>query len=363
MKKKLVMIQPNTHKVYWGWYKYLDNQFDFYLIVPKGNPNIHFLKNKIIFLERKSLIEKILIPLNIGFYNMKLLGLVHELKKIKPDIIFSKILHQNYSIKAFNYAKKEKCKFYIIEEIQSKPINKILRIPYFFYKYYLKSKYKNTKIISVTKNSFNYLKKLKYNVKYIPISILEKADKVPHNQDKIRILYIGRLVKIKNIDIIIKAVNYLIEKKKIEKKNILINIVGSGEERLKLEKLAIKYKLNKNIFFKGQIPNTRLKEESKSSNIFILPSYKEAIGLVILEAMSYNLPIICSENAGASNYLNNLNGLKFNPENHKDLAKKILNLKNKKKREELGNQSLKIIKENHELNIIGKKILNIINNK
>ena len=60
------------------------------------------------------------------------------------------------------------------------------------------------------------------------------------------------------------------------------------------------------------------------NGIFILPSNPEPIGLVVLEAMYNNLPILCSSRAGASSYvISKKNGLMFNPNNYMELAKKF----------------------------------------
>lgn len=166
MKKKLVMIQPNSHKVYWGWYKYLDANYDFYLIVPQGNGEIPFLKNKVIFLDYQKGIDYVFWKYKLGFF-INLKNLDETLKKIKPDFVMSKIFHQPYTQVAYNYAKKNHLPFTIIEEQFQEPLHPVSKVIFYPFKKYLVQKLKSIPIISVTKQSEQYMKKIGFsNVRY-----------------------------------------------------------------------------------------------------------------------------------------------------------------------------------------------------
>ena len=66
-----------------------------------------------------------------------------------------------------------------------------------------------------------------------------------------------------------------------------------------------------------------------SSDIFVLPSEKEAFGLVLLEAMTARLPIIASDVGGIPEIIeDSVNGDLIDPSDHKKLAEKILDLFN-----------------------------------
>lgn len=361
MKKKLVMIQPNTHMVYWGWYKYLDENYDFHLIVPEGSGTIHFLKNKIIYLEKYKKIDNFLMKTGMGYFII-LKEISKILASIKPDIILSKIYHQIYSIESLNYAKDNNCKFYIVEEQKAMPINKISKILFYPYLFYLRSKFKYVKFISVTKDSSEFIKKIGFKSVYIPISYWNNEyKKIIHKQDKIRLLFVGRLTKVKNIEFVLYAINYLIKNNLLKKSEIEFLIVGEGELKNKLENLSSKLDLSNIVIFTGFIKNEELINVFKNSNIFILPSSNEAVGLVTLEAMFYSMPILCSKKAGSYFYVKHgYNGFIFSPNNLEQLAKQILILKNKNKRKFFGENSYNLIKTEFDRNIVGNKIDKII---
>ena len=67
-----------------------------------------------------------------------------------------------------------------------------------------------------------------------------------------------------------------------------------------------------------------------SLDIFVFPSYrKESLGLVGLEAMACETLVIASKNYGPTDYLiDNKNGMFFEPNNYKELAKKIIQMEN-----------------------------------
>ena len=86
--------------------------------------------------------------------------------------------------------------------------------------------------------------------------------------------------------------------KKITSKfdNLKLVIAGEGPERPALEKLIKNLDLGKKVVLLGQCNN--IAELMQASDIFVLPSLKEAFGLVILEAMQNSLPIIASRIGG-----------------------------------------------------------------
>ena len=107
--------------------------------------------------------------------------------------------------------------------------------------------------------------------------------------DDIVICHIGRFIKAKNHDFLIK-----IAKEMIDKNNkVKFILVGDGDLKNEIENKVKELKIDKNIFFTGirkDIPNIL-----KNSNLFILPSIYEGLGLVLLEAQSSNIPCLVSE--------------------------------------------------------------------
>ena len=358
------MIQPNTHKVYWGWYQYLSEHYDFYLIVPKGCKPVPFLKN-IIYLERKSLLEDILLKFNIGFFNYKLRNLKKTLEEIQPNIIMSKIFHINYSQKALKYAKKNKIPFYIVEEQNIYPRNFFLAVGFKILLPYYRFIYKNILFIPVSEPSKLFLKKVGFKkIKEVDISLYsyDLSNKRISTSNKIKLCSITRLNDNKNILLNIEAIDYLLKSKKVTSNNIEYHIFGEGpEKKIILDKIK-KSHLEKVIIFEGQVDNKELVQKLNSYDLLILPSKAEPIGLVILEAMERGLGALVSNKAGGRSYVKQgVNGYHFDPFDYKDLANKILKCQNKETRKKFSQNSIKLIKKNHDVEVVGKKLKNIIN--
>ncbi len=128
------------------------------------------------------------------------------------------------------------------------------------------------------------------------------------------ILYTGKLIALKKPDILIQAL------RNISNEYILL-VVGDGEERKTLEKLA--QHLQVNVKFLGFVNQSEIPKYYWISDIFVLPSDKEAWGLSINEAMNCNCAIVVSDRVGAKDDLIHNNGFIFKAGSVDDLASKL----------------------------------------
>ncbi len=104
-------------------------------------------------------------------------------------------------------------------------------------------------------------------------------------------LFVGRLVRRKNVDLIIRAARQLNDDR------IAVVIAGSGEEKLALEELADG---NPRIVFAGNAPPDELPLYYAISDVLVLPATQEPWGLVINEAMASGLAVIAHRHCGAA---------------------------------------------------------------
>lgn len=131
---------------------------------------------------------------------------------------------------------------------------------------------------------------------------------------KKRFLYVGRLSKVKNLEVLIKVFNDLPEH--------TLTIVGDGEEKEYLENMA-----KENIIFKEPIENKKLKDEFLENDIFILLSISEPWGLVVEESLYFGIPVIVSKNCGSSELIENgLNGYVLKSNEVEKIKEIILNI-------------------------------------
>ncbi|HGE71387.1 TPA: glycosyltransferase family 1 protein [Candidatus Poribacteria bacterium] len=107
------------------------------------------------------------------------------------------------------------------------------------------------------------------------------------NEDEKVILYVGRLVKMKRVEIIIRTIKKLLERK-LKVKGL---IVGDGPQRASLRKMA--YPIGTHIKFTGYLSEERF-ECYHIADLFMLPSISEGLPTVLLEAALFGLPIIAT---------------------------------------------------------------------
>lgn len=112
-----------------------------------------------------------------------------------------------------------------------------------------------------------------------------------HSSRKIfRFLYVGRLEKIKGIDILLKAAIIL----KSKDVSFTLQIAGSGTLEEEIRKVIHKNNLN-NVILLGNLGETETVNIMLSSDYLVIPSRSESLPLVLLEAAKLHLPIIASD--------------------------------------------------------------------
>lgn len=167
------------------------------------------------------------------------------------------------------------------------------------------------------------------------------------NDESLKILFVGRLMKEKGLEVLINAY-YLVNKKIPNTKLIL---VGKGYLQNELKKLAVELGLDGKIIFTGFISEEMLKQAYRASDIFVLPSRAETQSLVLLEASAMGLPLVGTRiTAIPEMVIDGWNGYTFEPENYEDLARKIIKiLSNDRLIERFSKNSLELAKK-HEIN-------------
>ena len=104
-----------------------------------------------------------------------------------------------------------------------------------------------------------------------------------------------------------------------------MKIIGEGPEKDFLKKLTNVFKLNNCIKFLGHKKNIDI--FYKNSNLFINASYFEGMPNAIIEAINFNIPLICSNAKGGTLEVlrNGKKGSLFKSGDYNDLHKKISN--------------------------------------
>lgn len=116
-------------------------------------------------------------------------------------------------------------------------------------------------------------------------------------EDEFVLISIGRLIKRKALDSLLRAMTKLPDDK------FRLLIIGEGPEEAALRELANRLDLASQIDFLGAIWGERKFQYLAASDIFVLPSVHEGFGLVFLEAMYCGLPVIASATGGQTDFL------------------------------------------------------------
>jgi phosphatidylinositol alpha-1,6-mannosyltransferase len=102
-------------------------------------------------------------------------------------------------------------------------------------------------------------------------------------------------------------------------------IVGDGDDRPRLEKLALECGVAKNVQFTGSVPPEELPEYFRLADVFVMPSALEGFGIVFLEAMATGVRVIGGSQDGSRDALcDGALGTLVDPENGEELASAIL---------------------------------------
>jgi glycosyltransferase involved in cell wall biosynthesis len=142
-------------------------------------------------------------------------------------------------------------------------------------------------------------------------------------KDAFIIIYTGRFVEVKRLDILIRAIGKVF--KSIE--NVFLLLVGDGSLKEKLVSLA-KTSCEGHIKFMDFVDHATLSEMYGASDMFALISSGEGISSSLLEACSSGLPSLVS-NAGANGEIvkNGFNGYMLDMITEEGLAENIIEIK------------------------------------
>ncbi|MEQ9667639.1 glycosyltransferase family 4 protein [Coleofasciculus sp. G2-EDA-02] len=140
--------------------------------------------------------------------------------------------------------------------------------------------------------------------------------------EKVKLLFVGRLIAFKCPDILIDSISRLNE---TIKNRIQLTIVGDGQERSNLEKRVQVLKLSNMIQFVGKIPQKETLNYYRQADLFCFPSIRESGGTVVLEAMACGLPCIIANTGGISEYVTEEAGFKIEPISREYLTQELTN--------------------------------------
>ena len=213
--------------------------------------------------------------------------------------------------------------------------------PYLLERYGVRIVYRHTNFVAVSKTTKEEMENL-LGIESKNIQIVYNG--INHNEfitdvtktEYPSILYFGRLMKYKRIDLLIEIFKEVL--KKIP--NAKLHIAGSGIVENELKSYSCNIGIAENVIFHGFVDENKKKDLLKSSWVFVNPSSMEGWGVTVIEANAVSVPSISFNVPGLREAIRN-NETGFIVNNKKEMINKlILLLTNKNLREKLGRNAL-----------------------
>ncbi|QYO62492.1 glycosyltransferase family 4 protein [Leptolyngbya sp. 7M] len=131
-------------------------------------------------------------------------------------------------------------------------------------------------------------------------------------------LFAGQLIPRKGLHQLLEACRVLRDR---GYHNYTLLVAGEGPQRQALQEFCRAENLDAYVYWLGWVSYGQLGAYFQSADVFILPTLEDVWGMVVLEAMAFGKPILCSQRAGASEMvLDGENGHLFEPDNPEDIA-------------------------------------------
>lgn len=220
------------------------------------------------------------------------------------------------------------------------------------------TKYFSNHIITLTEQDRqNYSQSLNVSDKvtciYNPIQLVEIQ---PYNTDSKQILSVGRLTYQKGFDLLCEVAKDVLSKHP----DWTWVIIGEGEDRALLEQKIKEYHLENRLILKGN--QKEMEPYYRNSSLYVMTSRYEGLPMTLLEAKSYQLPIVSFEcQTGPSEIVEDkVNGYLIRNFNTNEMAKKINELVNSQQLRQSFSRCSKDNIYKYEMKSIIQKWINIL---
>lgn len=184
----------------------------------------------------------------------------------------------------------------------------------------------------------------------------QQGDALRHLAEQRRryLLYLGRLTREKGVDTLLTAFSRLPQRLR---DTLNLVIAGRGPEEHNLKRITYNLGLAHQVIFTGRVEEELKLGLLKGAEISVFPSLYEPFGIVALEAMAANSPVIASRTGGYTETIEHgRTGLLFNPGDSHDLNHKLMQLiDDSHLRERLRTEGRRMVEEEYRWSNIAKK--------
>ncbi len=165
----------------------------------------------------------------------------------------------------------------------------------------------SNRVVAISNYTANEIKELAD----VPVEVIPYTISLPENREFSQppagpriILSVSRLVERKGIIYLIDSLKYL-----PQELDVHLAIIGDGPEHKRLQERAVSQGLGRKISMPGWISEAELESAYRNASVFVLPAIidskgdTEGLGVVILEAMNYKVPVIGSNLGGITDII------------------------------------------------------------
>ena len=152
------------------------------------------------------------------------------------------------------------------------------------------------------------------------VAMAETGSIVPYDHPRPYVLGIGRMVHQKGFDLLLEAFQRIAH----GHADVDLLLAGDGDERFALESLAQRLALQDRVFFLGSRQHAVALSLFRGAQIFVLPSRHEPQGIVVLEAMAVETPVVAAAVGGVPEVVKHgINGWLFGGSEVGELAARL----------------------------------------
>lgn len=170
-----------------------------------------------------------------------------------------------------------------------------------------------------------------------------------------RVLFLARFASNKGIDVLFKAIDNIAQKGLLHKFEFILG--GKGP----LYEHYLQTNRHKEVKLLGFVKDEDINGLYRTSDLFVLPTLFEGMPTVVLEAMSWQLPIIVSDVGATAEQVSAANGYLIQPGNADELTNSLLKFLElaPEQKESMGLASYELVKEKFTWEVISRKHLQL----
>jgi glycosyltransferase involved in cell wall biosynthesis len=171
-----------------------------------------------------------------------------------------------------------------------------------------------------------------FDIRVLPLGIDTSVFKPKEENELLnngRLLFVGRISRLKQIEIAIKTVHYLQTHNFSNAELTIIGPISDLEYYNELKELVLALKVSEQVTFFGSIQHSALIYHYQKADLLLLPSQHESFGMVMTEAMGCGIPVVALKGSGGPDDIitDTIDGLLCSPENYSETVFNLFNNK------------------------------------